>query len=85
MTPDSIPVDRSEQFATFRQTVTPENQESVVSIVAALIGTYRANHITGPITINLNQGGVRNIIADQTAKVPEGSPADTVFDEFFGR
>ena len=78
-------VTRIQQFATYRQTITPPTQEAVGDLFLALLAEYRANKITGPITFNLNQGGVRNIIADQVANVREGSEADTVLEELFGR
>lgn len=81
----NIGVTKSEQIATYRQTITPQGAESVTQIAAALLRVYRANKITGTITFHLNMGGVRNIIADQTIKVPEGGEADAALEALFGR
>jgi hypothetical protein len=81
----NIGVTKSEQIATYRQTITPQGAESVTQIATALLRVYRANKITGTITFHMNQGGVRNIIADQTARVPEGGEADAALEALFGR
>jgi len=85
MDPESICVTRSEQFATYRQVITPNGTGSAQEIFAALVEVYRCNRITGQITINFGQGGVRNFIADQVKKVRDGSAADEVLENLFGR
>ena len=79
-----IEVTTEEQFATFRQVITPTGQESVPEIFSTLLKVYRDGKITGPMVVNFNQGGVRNIVADQTCKVPSGSAADKALEEIFG-
>lgn len=85
MKEDDICVTRSEQYATYRQTITPNGTGTAQDIFAALIEVYRHNRITGQIVVNFGQGGVRNFIADQIAKVRDGSEADKVLEDLFGR
>lgn len=85
MNEDDICVTKTEQLATYRQVITPNGTGTVGEIIAALLEVYKVNRITGPIVLNVNQGGVRNIVADQLAKVPEGSEADIALEHLFGR
>jgi hypothetical protein len=85
MNKEDICVTRSEQYATYRQTVTPNGTGTPLEIFTALAEVYRHNRITGQIVINFNQGGVRNFIADQVAKVRDGSVADKALEELFGK
>lgn len=85
MNEDDICVTRSEQYATYRQIITPNGTGSAEEIFSALAAVYRANRITGQVVINFGQGGVRNFIADQVAKVRDGSVADKALEELFGR
>ena len=85
MAEHEIEVESSEQFATFRQRIRPENQESVSSTIAALLEVYRANHLTGTATININMGGVRSLVYDQVARIPPESAADEAIEELFAR
>ena len=62
-----ICVTRSEQYATYRQTITP-NGKKPEEIFSLLLEAYRGNSLTGQIVVNFGQGGVRNIIADQIAR-----------------
>lgn len=78
-------VTETKQLATYRQTVTPADQGSVVEIFATLVNLYRGGNLTGSVVINFNQGGVRQFVADQLAVVPEGSDADKTFDALFGK
>jgi hypothetical protein len=85
MNEEDICVTRSEQYATYRQIITPNGTGTAQDIFAALVEVYRVNRITGQIVINFNQGGARNFIADQVAKVREGSEADTALEHLFGK
>lgn len=78
-------VTETKQLATYRQTVTPPDQASVVEVFATLVRLYREGNLTGSMVVNFNQGGVRNFVADQLAVVPDGSDADRVFDALFGK
>lgn len=80
-----ITVTKEEQFATYRQVVYPPTQEAIPEVVTTLIRVYREGKITGSMTIAFNQGGVRNIVADQTARVPAGSVQDQILEELFGK
>jgi len=76
---------KSEQFVTFRQTITPHEQISVPDIITTLLKMYRASKVTGSLTIHFNQGGVRNFTTDQLAKIAEGSAEDTMLEDLFAK
>lgn len=78
-------VTKSEQFATYRQTIIPPTAEDVPQIMAALFELYKTYKITGPLVITFNMGGIRSFTADQIAKVPEGTPADIELEKLFGK
>jgi hypothetical protein len=85
MNEDQICVTRSEQYATYRQVITPNGTGTVQDILTALLEVYKSGRVTGHITVNFNQGGVRNFIADQIAKVRDGSVADQELEKLFGK
>jgi len=85
MEENQIEVEQAEQFATFRQRIRPKEQESVSSIITALLEVYRQNYLTGSATITFNMGGVRSLVYDQVAKIPAGSQADKSVEELFAR
>lgn len=85
MNEDDIIVTKTENFATFRQHIRPKSQESVLSIVSALLDVYRAAHITGPVTLHFNQGGVRSMEYDQIAVIPSGSEADKAVESLYAK
>lgn len=85
MNEDEIIVTKTENFATFRQHIRPKSQEAVLSIISALLDVYRAAHITGPVTIHFNQGGVRSMEYDQIASIPVGSEADKAVETLFAK
>jgi hypothetical protein len=98
MNEDDIAVTRSEQFATYRQLIeppatapgavkaTPEQRHQwALEVVATLLAVSRTGRVTGQIVINMNQGGVRNFIADQVARVADGSVADEALEVLFGK
>lgn len=82
---NELNVTETKQLATYRQTVTPPDQASVLEVFATLVRLYREGNLTGSMVVNFNQGGVRNFVADQLAVVPEGSDADKMFDALFGK
>lgn len=85
MAEKQIIVTKSEQFATYRQTIIPPTAEDVPQIMAALFELYRSYKITGPLVITFNQGGIRSFTADQIVRVPEGTPADLELEKLFGK
>lgn len=80
-----IPVSSSEQFATYRQVIRPPNQEEIAYLLAALHRILRSQRYTGKITLNLNQGGVRDIITEQITTVKAGSEADIALEKNFAK
>lgn len=85
MNENDIPVISTEQFATFRQVIQPDTQESVPATIVALLEVYKRNHMTGTAVIHINTGGVRSLTYDQIAKIPVGSFADKAVEELFAR
>jgi len=61
MLEEEIPVTVSKKIETYRQTITPRSPDEVLAIVSALAGVARQKNVTGTITINVAQGGVRTI------------------------
>lgn len=82
---NELNVTKTEQFATFRQVVTPVDQANVVDTFSTLLRLYREGKITGALVVNFNQGGVRNFVTDQLARIRSGSDADKAFEELFGK
>jgi hypothetical protein len=76
---------KAEQFATFRQTITPHDQSDVAEILGTLIKMYRMSKVTGSLTVHFNQGGIRNLTTDQLAKIVPGSQEDTMLEDLFAR
>ena len=79
-----IPVERSEQFATYRQTIRPSTSESVPDLLLVLYKQLRSQKFTGPVTIHMSMGGVRSIVTEQIARVQLGSDADAALEVTYG-
>jgi len=80
---EEVMVERSEQFATYRQTIRPHTQEEVMRILSLLYPTLRTDKFTGSVTIHMVMGGVRTIVTDQIARIPAKSEADIVLERNF--
>jgi hypothetical protein len=85
MEENEIVVESTEQFDTFRQSIRPTSQESVLPIIIALLEVYRANCLNGTATIFISAGGVRTLTYDQVVNVPDGSDADKVMEALFAK
>lgn len=80
-----IPVAHAEQFATYRQVIRPPDQEGVALLLTALHRILRSQRFTGKVTLNLNQGGVRDLITEQVTAVRPGSEADIALEKNFSK
>jgi hypothetical protein len=79
-----IKVEKSEQYATYRQTIRPSAPESVPDLLLVLYRQLRTQKFTGPVTIHMSMGGVRSIVTEQIARVQIGSPADAALEVTYG-
>ena len=79
-----IKVERTEQYATYKQTIRPASPESFPDLMIVLFKQLRAQKFTGPVTIHLSMGGVRSIVTEQIARVQLGSDADAALEVTYG-
>lgn len=79
-----IAVTKSEQFATFRQVVTPKKLE-IPGTLLTLHDILSKQKFGGKMIVNYQQGGVTNIITEQVAEVKEGSAADRILESEFAK
>lgn len=84
-TMNDIKVDRREHFATYRQVIRPHAADEAADLITSLYRALRIQKFTGPVTINMNQGGIRDIVTEQITRVPLGSEADLVLEKAFGK
>lgn len=81
-----IPVVKTEQFATFRQVIRPKVQSEVHILIVSILRHLRLGRFTGRMTIEVNQGGVREIVTEQkSAHIPEGTVADKAIEKEFSK
>lgn len=78
-----IPVATRQQIATYRQIIRVQNQETVSDLMIVLCQVFRARRFTGSITVDLVSGGVRSIVTEETAKVPQTAQATEDFGKHF--
>jgi hypothetical protein len=69
MLPEQIPVQTRKHIQTFRETIVPRSQKEVPDIVTSLLPIAKTQGVNGSVTLNLAQGGVRNIVVDTVEEV----------------
>jgi hypothetical protein len=62
---ENIPVTSQSHIEIHRETITPETQAQVADILTALLPIAKTEKVTGTISVNLADGGVRTISVER--------------------
>lgn len=79
-----IEVVKREQYVVYRQTVALRNRDKVGAALAYLQSRLHDGKVTGKVLcMNLNQGGISQVVTEQTGKIRIGSELEELTDEVF--
>jgi hypothetical protein len=79
-----IEVVKSEQYVTYKQTVSLRKKECVGAALAYLQQRLHEGKVTGRVLcLNMNQGGITQVQTEQTGKIRIGSELEELTDEVF--
>lgn len=78
-----IEVVKREKFVCYRETVALRNKARIPEAIAHIQGQIHNGKVTGKVSVNVNQGGVVNVLTEQNGRVRLGSELDEITDEAF--
>lgn len=78
-----IEVIKREKIVSYRETVALRNKDRVPEAIAHIQSQIRHGKVTGRVNVNMNQGGVTQVLTEQIGKVRLGSELDDLTDEVF--
>ena len=78
-----IEVVKREKIVSYRETVALKNKARIREAIAYIQSQIHHGKVTGKVNVNVNQGGVVNVLTEQNGKVKLGSELDDLTDEVF--
>ena len=78
-----IEVVKSEKIVSYRETIALRNKDRIPEAIAHIQSMIHHGKVTGKVNVNVNQGGVVNVLTEQNGKVRLGSELDDLTDEVF--
>jgi translation elongation factor EF-G len=79
-----IEVVKREKVVSYRETVALRNKDRIPEAIAHIQSQIHQGKVTGKVTVNVNQGGVRtDVITEQNARIRLGSELDDLTDAAF--
>ena len=78
-----IEVVKREKIVSYRETIALRNKARVPEAIAYIQAQIHRGKVTGKVNVNVNQGGVANVLTEQNGKVKLGSELDDLTDEVF--
>lgn len=78
-----IEVVKREKIVSYRETVALRNKARIPEAIAHIQSLIHRGKVTGKVNVNVNQGGVVNVLTEQNGRVKIGSELDDLTDEVF--
>ena len=78
-----IEVVKREKVVSYRETVALRNKDRIPEAIAYIQSQVHRGKVTGKVNVNMNQGGVTQVLTEQNGKVRLGSELDDLTDEVF--
>ena len=78
-----IEVVKREKIVSYRETVALKNKDRIPEAIAYIQSQVHHGKVTGKVNVNMNQGGVTQVLTEQNGKVRLGSELDDMTDEVF--
>lgn len=78
-----IEVVKREKVVSYRETIALRNKARIPDAIAHIQSLIHHGKVTGKVNVNVNQGGVVNVLTEQNGRVRLGSELDGLTDEVF--
>ncbi|MGA3264976.1 MAG: hypothetical protein ABSC47_13140 [Terracidiphilus sp.] len=78
-----IEVVKREKIVSYRETVALRNKARIPEAIAYIQSQVHQGKVTGRVNVNINQGGVVNVLTEQNARIRLGSEMDEATDEAY--
>jgi hypothetical protein len=78
-----IEVVKREKIVSYRETVALRNKARIPEAIAYIQSQINHGKVTGKVSVNMNQGGVSQVMTEQNGKVRLGSELDELTDSVF--
>jgi hypothetical protein len=78
-----IEVVKREKIVSYRETVALRNKARIPEAIAYIQYQVHRGKVTGKVNVNMNQGGVTQVLTEQNGRVRLGSELDELTDEAF--
>lgn len=78
-----IEVVKREKIVSYRETVALRNKDRIPEAIAHIQSMIHRGRVTGKVNVNVNQGGVVNVLTEQNGRVKLGSELDDLTDQVF--
>ena len=78
-----IEVVKREKVVSYRETVALRNKDRIPEAIAYIQSQIHRGKVTGKVNVNVNQGGVVNVLTEQNGRVKLGSELDDLTDDVF--
>lgn len=78
-----IEVVKREKIVSYRETVALRNKARIPEAIAHIQSLIQHGKVTGKVSVNVNQGGVVNVLTEQNGRIRIGSELDDLTDEVF--
>ena len=78
-----IEVVKRDKIVSYRETVALRNKARIPEAVAYIQAQVHRGKVTGKVNVNMNQGGVTQVLTEQNGRVRLGSELDKFTDKVF--
>lgn len=78
-----IEVIKREKIVSYRETIALKNKDRIPEAIAHIQSQIHGGKVTGKVSVNVNQGGVANVLIEQNGRVKLGSELDDLTDLVF--
>lgn len=78
-----IEVIKREKIVSYRETVALRNKARIPEAIAYIQSQVHRGKVTGKVGVNMNQGGVTQVLTEQNAKIRLGSELDNLTDQVY--
>ena len=78
-----IEVVKREKIVSYREVIALHNKERIPEAIAHIQSQVHKGKVTGKVNVNMNQGGVTQVLTEQNARIRLGSELDELTDESF--
>lgn len=78
-----IEVIKREKIVSYRETIALRKKDCIPEAIAYIQSQVHKGKVTGKVNVNMNQGGVTQVLSEQNGRVRLGSELDELTDSVF--